>query len=518
MTYRQTLAVALLTALYLCCELAFNARLLDVVGGSASPAEVHHIEIFGRGLSGIAVALVLLQLLLSARARSGRRSPSAMAMLFWCLLSAGLVYGSLQLLVDHLVARSDAQMRRTSLTIVLVQRALVNGQVQLDGLDDDPGLFARPEGKAFLALFPAMAVSVERLDDKVRDVKLELISRGVLGRLGQAQGVYRQYEQAVARLREQYDRYRRAPGPVDLEAEIPRRQDEAWNDYLADLGKRGWTPSTVPAMARRSVLQKVRARVPVPADWQLGDEAGFREAVATQVRRQAGQAAARLVVGGQPVPAGLGWEAFFGHAGVQAELRKRLQLPARVTLLPAYGSAELFEKDVVRPLVREVAQRELAAYEAPVKAFEPGGVHFRKGEDAARAVIVPPVALFFSLLGAIGHLAKLVYLLLRLATGAVPAWRGMRRLWLVPVGLLAASAAGLSLASNAVTDSRLYGYMHAQVLHGAGADAAARGQARALLTALHWVAVGQGLGYPVNEWVRTRVLHNFDFGYERPSR
>ena len=109
---------------------------------------------------------------------------------------------------------------------------------------------------------------------------------------------------------------------------------------------------------------------------------------------------------------------------MQAELRKRLQLPARVTLLPAYGSAELFEKGVVQPLVREVAQRELAAYEAPVQAFEPGGVHFRKGEDAARAVIVPPVALFFSLLGAIGHLAKLVYLLLRLATGAVPAWRG----------------------------------------------------------------------------------------------
>ena len=36
MTLRQTLFLAALTALYLTFELAFNARLLDVVGGAAS--------------------------------------------------------------------------------------------------------------------------------------------------------------------------------------------------------------------------------------------------------------------------------------------------------------------------------------------------------------------------------------------------------------------------------------------------------------------------------------------------
>ena len=47
--------------------------------------------------------------------------------------------------------QATPEMRRASMSIVLVQRALVGGQVQLDGLDDDPRLFQRPEGKAFLA-------------------------------------------------------------------------------------------------------------------------------------------------------------------------------------------------------------------------------------------------------------------------------------------------------------------------------------------------------------------------------
>lgn len=67
MSLRQTLLVALLTAIYLCFELAFNARLLDVVGGAASESQIHAIEHFGRSLSGIALALFVLQGLLTLK-------------------------------------------------------------------------------------------------------------------------------------------------------------------------------------------------------------------------------------------------------------------------------------------------------------------------------------------------------------------------------------------------------------------------------------------------------------------
>lgn len=514
MSRGQTVWVALLTALYLCFELAFNARLLDVVGGAPSPDQLHAIEIFGRSLSGVAVALVLLQLLLGRRARSARGSPRALAIVFWCLLAGLLVFASLQLLVEQLVARSSPEFRRASLNIVLVQRALARGAVELAGLDDDPGLFARPEGKAFMAQFPVLAVSVQRLDEKIRDAKLDLVSRQVSDSLGGAAGLYRHYVEAVQKTQGQWQRYQRVPGAQDLDAEIARRQDAAWADYLSDLGQRGWTPSTVPGMAQATVRRKVRARVRVPADWALNDEAGFRAAVAAQVRRKAGVAGdGGLTVQGRRLPPGLSWPAFFAHAGVQAELRQALRLPVTVALQPSYRSGEAFEREVFTPLLRDVAQRELQRYDAPAERFADGAPHAEAGREAARAAIVPPLALFFSLLGAIGHLAKLSYLLLRLAVGWRPAWQARaRHLWAVPVAVLLLCWGLLSVLDNAVTRSRLYAYMREQLLQDGGAGA------RVLANGLHVVAVGQGLGYPVNEAIRTRLLGGITYGYEEAPR
>jgi hypothetical protein len=72
----------------------------------------------------------------------------------------------------------------------------------------------------------------------------------------------------------------------------------------------------------------------------------------------------------------------------------------------------------------------------------------------------------------------------------------------------------LTLMSNAVTDSRLYGYMRAQVLAGGQADGQPTIRARLLVNSLHIVAVGQDFGYPVNELIRVRVLDGFNFGYQ----
>ena len=265
MSIRQTLFLVLLTIAYLCFELAFNARLLDVVGGTASPDQIHHIEHWGRSLSGIALALFVLQVLLARRNKSRNGSPRGLAIVFWCLASGVAMFLFLQTLVDTLVTYSSPGFRRISLNMVLVQGALVRGGVELDGLDDDPGLFAQPAGKAFLALFPAMAVSVERLDEKIRDAKLELIGRQVQRALGGAAGYYKSYTEAVKKTQDQWQRYQRVPGRQDVEGEVARRQDQAWSEYLEDLGRRGWTPSTVPGMARSAVLRKVRAKIPVPA-------------------------------------------------------------------------------------------------------------------------------------------------------------------------------------------------------------------------------------------------------------
>jgi len=519
MTRGQTVFIALLTALYLCFELAFNARLLDVVGGAPTTDQLHRIEVFGRSLSGVAVALVVLQVLLGRRQRSGRRTPSFIAIAFWCALSGGVVYGSLQTLVEQLVATSSPSFRRASLNIVLVQRALVEGRVELDGLTDDAGLFGQPAGKAFLAQFPVMAASVDRLDEKIHDAKLTLIRRQVEQSLGGPAGYYGRYVEAVNKTQDQWRRYARMPGAGDMDDEVARRQDQAWGDYLRDLGRRGWTPSTVPGGAQDAVRRKVRQRVPVPASWDLADEATFREAVATQVRRKADRAGAQgLTVKGRRIPPGLGWPAFFAHPGVQAELRDKLHLPAGIVLQPGYRDGAAFQREVFQPLVDKIAREELTRYDAPVEDFADGRPLADRGLDAARAAIVPPVALFFSLLGAVGHLAKLSYLLLSLTVAAVPAWQARARfLWATPIAVLALVWLALSWIDNPVTESRLYAYMRDQVRDGYAQPDGLNVRGRLLGNALHVVAVGQGYGYPVNELVRTRLLGGITYGYVPPN-
>jgi hypothetical protein len=107
-TTRKTLLIALFTTLYLCFELAFNARLLDVVGGVVDPTQLRNIERFGRGLSGIAVALVVLQLLLGRRERKGKGNgkPAGSVNVGCCTGAAVLVFVLIEAGVDQFVSDS----------------------------------------------------------------------------------------------------------------------------------------------------------------------------------------------------------------------------------------------------------------------------------------------------------------------------------------------------------------------------------------------------------------------------
>ena len=517
MTLRQTLFLGLITALYLCVELAFNARLLDVVGGGASESQIHSIEIYGRTLSGIAVALIVLQSLLYLRNRGDRGRPDPFTIILVCATVGWAVYLSLDKLTDYLVESSSPSFRHASVNIVLVQRALVDGRVKIDGFTFAEGksISSRPEGKAFLALIPLMATSVDHLEERIREAKLDLIKNQVDTQLGGPAAYYSKYVGAVQEAANQWKRYSAAGNSGGSNMDISARQDKAWNDYLNELSKSGWTQYTVPDRYRSRVLRKVQAKIPVPFDWDLSDEEVFRAAVKRRAERGARKAGEGVSVGGKIIPLGLGWEAFFSLPAVQAELRKKLQLPSRVVLQPAYRSGDDFERTVFDPLVLEKARQLLVAYDAPAATYAIGGKHEQLGKEMARAAIVPPVALFFSLVGAFGHLGKLIFLCLKAVmhvsfTGK-PSHRFIRHL---PIGMFIAVILGSVLVlrkfENDVTQSRLYGFLESQVI----SDRADSLVPLAIANISHIVTVGQGIFYPGNEWIRINMLGGFSFGYE----
>ena len=174
--------------------------------------------------------------------------------------------------------------------------------------------------------------------------------------------------------------------------------------------------------------------------------------------------------------------------------------------------------------MRHSAQKALQEYDAPAADFGDSGALRNRGIDAVRAVIVPPIALFFSLLGAIGHMAKLAFLLVKGAHVLVARpWseslfaRLTRNAWWVPVAGFAIAWACLSALENSVTQSRLYAYMRAQTL-GKSGDVQQRLVASVVVNAMHVVAVGQGHAYPYNERIRNGLLGGISFGYQDTAR
>jgi len=516
---RNTLLVIGLTIGYLILELGFNARLLDIVGGAATTREVHDIEVFGRTLSGIAAALVVFQLMLGRRAAGS--GPAWWKILAAVLATVVVVYFSIKGLVEYLVTTSTPQFRQMATNTTLVQRGLVEGKIRLAGIDDDPTLFAAPEGKAFLAVFPLLALSVQQLEEKTRDVKLELIEDAVSRQLGGNAGYFNAYKKAMEDVRKQYASYSRvaAPSEDDLES----RQDKAWNDYLESLSRRGWTPETVPPGAQQSVVRAVQKKgVPVPANWHPADEYTFRASVKSRY-----EASMRKASRGAPsIPPGLSFPAFVAHPTVQGKLRTALEVPAGTRIASQYGTAEDFSKGLFKPVIKAIARNELKKYDAPPEKYAQGGPLMEMGLDAARAVIVPPIALFFSLLGAIGHFGKLIFLSLKAGAAVAGRMRLPRAEKLLghagfPMLAIVVCSIWLALSNidNRVTSSELYKTMIGWATTTAAQDdAAQQWKNRIFGNVIHVVSVGQGYGYPMNEWIRTQILQGFDYGYAQPNR
>lgn len=513
MTKKKLIAVFALTILYLLFELAFNARLLDVVGGTASPEEVEHIETYGRTLSGIAVALFVLQKLL-------QRNVGAIKIAIAVGVTIVGVYWVIAEGVDRYVAHRDAEFRRMAGNTVLVQRGLVEGKLILAGMENEPGMYGKPAGKAFLALFPLMAVYVDGLEEKTRQIKTDLIEDEVARQAGGKKGYFKSYKEAMDEVRKQYTSYARIP--VASDSDLEARQDEAWADYQASLAKHNWTPESVPGIATRRVVRTVQAKgIPVPNSWDPADEYTFRKSVERRYTAKMGKAARGVKVGRYTIPPGLSYEGFVAHPAIQETLREKLKLPSHVRVASVYRSDAEFDRGLYRPFLQHNGKAALKKYEAPVEDYEPGGRYEKDGLDAARAVIVPAVALFCSLLGAITHLGKLIFLTItglqvrRTEKGTLEASpRVKKAAWATVAVVVAAILITLGNIDNNVTTSPLYARLHEAATKSEPGDTYDdRFWDWLVGHALHIVSVGQGYGYPMNEWVRTRLLQNITYGY-----
>lgn len=458
----QNCLVIVLTFTYLIGELAFNSRLLDLVGSIATTDDIHNMERYGRALTAIAAALLVLQLVLAGNAWLKKRdicfstSWVASMLLSLCLLSGVITWHTVEWVIERQVSHSTGEFRQKALLAQLFQQSLINGHQTLEGIPLDPGggqsqTWTSPSGKAFLAMLPILLSSVERYHGLLEREAAQNLRDRISVQEGGILAYYKAWLEARAEIYNQYLVY--------------------YNDD-SDLNQRD------------------------------------------------------VLFNGVMIPKRLDWGTFFMQEVVQRSLREKLALPHGTPVRAEYpreDALKQFALELQAPHLDYVVMQQLPGLQAALSSYSAGGVNEKQGEDAARAVIVPPIALMFSLVGALTHLAKLLYLLLvPLSAGLlfITSWRPVRLLnrhpLICPVMVICLLLGMFSVMNNNITASPAYHSLQ-HALQGADVSITEEPLSLSggtLLRIIHAVSIGQSYSYPLNHALRQNVLAGFDFGYQ----
>lgn len=530
----QNWLVTGITLTYLICELAFNSRLLDLVGSVSTADEVHNMERYGRTLTAIAAALLALQFSLMGLVRLKKKGvwltakASTALVLLICLITGTVTWHAVEWVIERQVTKSTGEFRQMSLLAQLYQHALIEGQQTLEGIPLDSGggqaqTWTSPSGKAFLATLPVLLSSSDRYRKLLERDAEQNLRDNISAREGGVRGYYELWLQARGEVHKQFVAYYN--DEMDISETVRLEQARAWQRYERSLEAKRLKTWNVPRRYYATVRRQVRGQgVPVTNDWSPSDRTGFNAAVA-KAARQKYLAQRTVVYKGVTLPKRLDWGVFFRLEVIQKELREKLLLPANTLVREEYplnDKLKQFALELHTPHLNEAVKQQLPELRATVSSYSAGGSNEKLGEDAARAVIVPPIALIFSLVGALTHLAKLLYLVLLPLTATLLTRRPSRPVRFLnrhplafPVALIAVLVVTFSLINNSITESVAYKNLKDGL---AGAKITITDEplplsGGAVLRVMHAVSIGQSYSYPINQYLREHVLQGFDFGY-----
>lgn len=490
-------ALILATLTYLLTELAFNAYLLDVAGGVSDIHDIEKVEHIGRIISGVAAALAVCgSFIFPVLARKGASMGKYLAAS--AIIGGPIIIGVYQgekKLVDMLVAKSTVEERRTAAILSVAAHQLRRDGLEIRGIDLGEDVLATPEGKAFVALFATVVFQLPEVE-KVVDRQLDVIVRRVVAdSLGTLDGFYdTAYATPLKGLEAKFHAYADAADKYGAAKDrYGSKAHKAWADYEASLKKHGMTPQTVKGHYYERVRREVRASgVPVPRDWSPRDRDGFYAAFRDAYQREMnskldrGMQEAGLTRGELPLTLKT-FDQFVTHPAIQKRWKDQIGFEVSATLKNGM-SKDAFDKGVFQPLVTQIARGKIADLQADAVHFEEGGRLWTLGEESMRSVIVPPLALGLSMLGAIVHLCKVMLYSLKMI---LP----YSRVWMISMAVFGVLAVAPFGATNAITKTNTY----------LNVERAALDSGRITPYLYRWVVQSQAYAYPINDWVRENI-------------
>lgn len=510
------LFITITTFLYLLVEFSFNSRLLDVVGGIAAADEVELIEKNGRLISGFAAVLVFCPFILK---KQNMDILTKMAiLLFGSMLLMSIVYLAEKWLIDSIVDKSKPQARYVAANLVALQRSLITQDAVLDDLALSKSQLARPDGKAFLAIFPLLAFSTEDIDRKIKDKKPEILRRNIDRSFGGGSENYNRYIDSVTAIKNIYNNsYMPGSNSYNIAINsIQQEQEKAWSAYVSRLRRNRLSPGSVPARYWGKVRDDVHGNgVPVSNNWRPSDRAGFYLAIDKKVRDTAAgkfrDGVGRMFAQGANLKPGLLFPKFTSSESVQNHWREKLKYPNGVRVRHDISDAPVYFREIYNPMLDIKVREQMKQYDAPVDQFADGAKLESFGKQGMRALVVPPIALAISLLGAIVHIFKFAFFSIQLASGVTFRHEWMK--WsVILLGAILAFVGLNRFLSSEVTKQPLYGYFAESTSRMGGKDPVLLGKIASY--AICGTIQGQTVAYPAFEWVRKNVLMGATFGYK----
>lgn len=430
--------ITCITFIYLIFELSFNARLLDVIGCAAENNAIHNIENWGRILSGMAVTILVWGTLVMPRARI----PVGLRLVLMgvtCILCTSVVYNLEEKLVTHLVDLSTKEQRKEAVTINFVTNDVQKGNLTLSGLPLAIGTMASPSEKQVMAILPLYILSIDNLDVKITDGLLAAIHNSLVNNGGDAQTLFdKGYKPFVNHMHDLFQQY------ISLEQTHHARPSEGqiiYQQHLRDIF--GDLPN--------HIYERF-------SDFFMSPE----------IQGQAHQAL------------GIDQDNNISIAPNLNPVSFRLYLWPQII---SYKTKDIYEKKI----------------DHPASDYGDDGPQANNGRDAMEAIIAPPIALFFSILGALTHIFKSFNYLLQ--------WRipNLRFRKTILISILGLAAFVVGQQSNTIVSLPLYQMMVSSVStyypHG-----------NLIGVAITWLIKMQAMFYPLNETIRRTLLLGMSFG------
>lgn len=465
-----------LTLLYLLCELAFSASLLELCSREATLDEITQLENVGRLLTGVAISLLFIGIFIDKQhIRPSHRILWSIGMV---ALFTGLNHKAQDAFIEHRIESefATAEARKGAFLLTLAGRSLSNGTLNLRSIHTPEVLEHKSSLMAFVAIFPSLAFNYPNVQGELTQLLKKAISISVtkpcddlddrttcLG--SPAQFNNDTWPQVVRGVEQRYMDYTRAynravvrTGPEALK----QAAADAWNDYLYQLSRAGFNnlftknarPYQVPSSKFAQVRQKVRkAGVPVPNNWRPTDRKTFEAVVRQKTYRDTWKVLGDSMGISNPSRY-MSIKSFMLLKPVQTAVREQLGIDG-ARPIPLVTEFADIERQVYRPIASGIIARLQAQVDSSTARFVGQGPLADKADSAVKTLVVVPLALLLSLLGGFGHMMKLTTLIFRSLLNEQSKARTLKAMT-AAIALVSTGVLALYHAANPLVEAKAY--------------------------------------------------------------